>query len=324
LQKSIRRRRPLPAVRVAMELADKSWSDLIRRVPIIILEDAIIHNDFPLLVWLMVADSKEFTPCVSLVVRVMQIIFEVASCPWKDIVTSTSCKQQTLGNLQLTSDNISLSPDKKNNELLLLRSMLLRKQYGGMAGDMEMLNDYVDTWRRRFTENSVDKDITNRLFPRRAKINETIQWIDIPSLLYDPIRLQNSSKLVPPMLIMTGDKRVTALKVSDITLAGIDFHCCNVLESVLSDEVICSTICNKLRDSGFPDMPATGDKKKLQDYALIFLKKCMCQFSSGVSNKRLISGADMPEKEEWFHLWQVVIPSVNAYSNRYLAARLVH
>ncbi len=31
LQKSIRRRAPLPAVRVAMELADKSWSDFVRR-----------------------------------------------------------------------------------------------------------------------------------------------------------------------------------------------------------------------------------------------------------------------------------------------------
>ena len=48
LQKSVRRRRPLPAVRVAMELADKSWSDLIRRLPIIILEDAILHPDFAL------------------------------------------------------------------------------------------------------------------------------------------------------------------------------------------------------------------------------------------------------------------------------------
>ena len=31
LQKSIRRRAPLPAVRVAMEIADRSWGDLIRR-----------------------------------------------------------------------------------------------------------------------------------------------------------------------------------------------------------------------------------------------------------------------------------------------------
>jgi hypothetical protein len=41
-----------------MELADRSFSDLIRRLPIIILEDSFLHEDFDLLVWLMVAESK--------------------------------------------------------------------------------------------------------------------------------------------------------------------------------------------------------------------------------------------------------------------------
>lgn len=58
LQKSIRRRRPLPAVRVAMELVDKALGELLRRLPIIILEDSMLHPDLPLLVWLMVAESK--------------------------------------------------------------------------------------------------------------------------------------------------------------------------------------------------------------------------------------------------------------------------
>lgn len=58
LQKSIRRRRPLPATRVAMELADKAMGELLRRLPIIILEDSTLHPDFPLICWLMAADSK--------------------------------------------------------------------------------------------------------------------------------------------------------------------------------------------------------------------------------------------------------------------------
>mmetsp|Transcript_34819 Transcript_34819/g.68536 ORF Transcript_34819/g.68536 Transcript_34819/m.68536 type:complete len:379 (-) Transcript_34819:847-1983(-) len=58
LQKCVRRRRPMPSVRIAMELAQKSWSDLIRRLPLIVLEDSLLHPDFPLLVWLVVADSR--------------------------------------------------------------------------------------------------------------------------------------------------------------------------------------------------------------------------------------------------------------------------
>lgn len=71
LQKSVRRRRPLPAVRVAMELADKSLDDLLRRLPIIMLEDSMLHPDLPLLVWLMVASSK--VSCTSFSLRLSQL-----------------------------------------------------------------------------------------------------------------------------------------------------------------------------------------------------------------------------------------------------------
>ena len=67
-----------------MELADKSWTDLIRRLPIIILEDSTLHPDFSLLVWLMIADSKGFVPSKELIVKVLQVVFEMASCPWQD------------------------------------------------------------------------------------------------------------------------------------------------------------------------------------------------------------------------------------------------
>jgi hypothetical protein len=41
-----------------MELMDKALGELLRRLPIIVLEDSTLHPDFPLLVWLMVAESK--------------------------------------------------------------------------------------------------------------------------------------------------------------------------------------------------------------------------------------------------------------------------
>jgi len=136
LQKSIRRRRPLPAVRVAMELADKSWGDLIRRLPIIILEDSILHHDFPLLIWLMIADSKDFVPPIALVVKVMQIIFEVASCPWKDnsdiVPHNSTITSPRDGRLVSQPDYLSLICQDEACGLLL-RSMVLRKKYGGMV-----------------------------------------------------------------------------------------------------------------------------------------------------------------------------------------------
>ena len=41
-----------------MELMDKAMGEILRRLPIIILEDSTLHPDFALLVWAMVAESK--------------------------------------------------------------------------------------------------------------------------------------------------------------------------------------------------------------------------------------------------------------------------
>ncbi|KAL7576622.1 hypothetical protein ACA910_005560 [Epithemia clementina (nom. ined.)] len=109
LQKSIRRRRPLPSVRIAMELADKSTGDLLRRLPVIVLEDSTLHPDYAFLVWLLMAHSYCSSCCSSssdnsktldsfdessgegyekistvLMNRVFEIIFEVASCRLRD------------------------------------------------------------------------------------------------------------------------------------------------------------------------------------------------------------------------------------------------
>ena len=96
LQKSIRRRRPLPAVRVAMELLDKSCGEILRRLPIVMLEDSTLHPDLPLVVWMMVAHSKglfDLEPPKSPVLhqtlqamklRVLRIVYQMASCPYQD------------------------------------------------------------------------------------------------------------------------------------------------------------------------------------------------------------------------------------------------
>jgi hypothetical protein len=119
LQKSIRRRRPRPAMRLACALYKKSPLDLLRRLPIIVLEDGMFHPDFALLVWLMVACStpgstnmnmntaidnndnqhtnidhnininhhkEAFVPPPPLMDRVYRIVYELAACPWRDEV----------------------------------------------------------------------------------------------------------------------------------------------------------------------------------------------------------------------------------------------
>ena len=49
------------AARIASELFRLSPTEILRRLPIICIEDAALHPAFPVLVWLMLADSKGFT-----------------------------------------------------------------------------------------------------------------------------------------------------------------------------------------------------------------------------------------------------------------------
>ena len=60
LQKNVRRGRREEAVNVAAALLRKDVVQFVRRFMIIVLEDAVLHPDFPLLSWLLLATSKGF------------------------------------------------------------------------------------------------------------------------------------------------------------------------------------------------------------------------------------------------------------------------
>jgi len=192
---------------------------------------------------------------------------------------------------------------------------------------MKMLDEYIHTWGERFQLDSVPTNITNVLFPKQ-RTNTNIKWGAIPQLLHASIRLENSSQLIPPMITRNKEGLTVVLKMSDITPSGIDFHCCNVLESILSDRIMYSNICEKVKKLELNDNGMIyADETKLREYALNCLKKCMWRFSSSINNRRLIfagTADDVVRREVLlYNLWEMVLPSINAYASRYLAKRLV-
>ena len=73
MQKAVRRGEVRAAVQCAVEMMRKrdkrgntGFNMLVRRVPVISIEDAVFHRDLPLVVWLVVATSKGFEPCIAL------------------------------------------------------------------------------------------------------------------------------------------------------------------------------------------------------------------------------------------------------------------
>lgn len=107
LQKNVRMCRPDAAVRCALQLCvDGTFLDFLRRLAVIILEDAILHPLFPFIVWLTVACHKGFIPTVRMVNTCLECVYEVAAVRVKDdmvwgdqalcgAVTATKSNQST-------------------------------------------------------------------------------------------------------------------------------------------------------------------------------------------------------------------------------------
>ena len=60
LQKCVRRMDDIKAVQTSKHLIDLDCNSFLRRLPIIMLEDVTLHESFPIIVWLMIAYSKDF------------------------------------------------------------------------------------------------------------------------------------------------------------------------------------------------------------------------------------------------------------------------
>lgn len=223
LQKSVRRRKPLPSVRVAMELADKSLSDLLRRLVVIAVEDSTIHPDIPLMVWLMIATSKDFdlscqpqtlssssATTLDLWKRIFKFVFEMASCRWQDplqrIDKSTGPEHDCAVSVSSIASfhkkannpggdiNDKAEQAHKHNRLsatdVLIWSIFMRSHYGGMKGDIAMLLEAAQLWKDRFDlgDGKVHDSVVDRLLRATSTDDkstcELTKWCQIPAYVH--------------------------------------------------------------------------------------------------------------------------------------------
>jgi hypothetical protein len=334
LQKCIRRRRPLPAVRVAMELIDKSLGDLLRRLPVIILEDSSMHPDFGLLVWLMIAYSKDYVLPPQLIIRVLQIVFEVASCQWSDPLVRSSQEEgqdddephgtgASLSSFQEASDSLPKSAEE------MIWSILVRAEYGGMKGDIRMLHKYADLWKRRFASGSAPDAVASQLresHTEAATSSSDVEWCSVPMLMHRRAKEQGESRVTS--LCGTG---IDQLRMEDICIEGVDFHCSAVIDHLLSDNELVG-VCHDLlvlsrqKDAG--QIPATAEGRR--SWLEGIFKECMWNFSSGVNRRHpLISNtadgksAENADPPAYSNMWsELMAPRVRAYQQKYVQDRL--
>ncbi len=168
LQKSLRRREPERAVRLAVRMMCASLTDFLRRLPIICIEDVGLHPEFSCLVWLMVAVSKGYHPPLCLLEFCLTFVTDLAVAPGRDIYGP--CAAQSAVHLAKDAQDPSVEEEEGSNSnsnskgvsLLMLRSLpqgakrttlmalLIRASYGGMRWDVSMLETYARLWASRF------------------------------------------------------------------------------------------------------------------------------------------------------------------------------
>lgn len=214
LQKAIRRGDINLSVQSAYHLMHLDFDDFIRRLPIIMIEDTAAHTCFSTLIWFMVAASS----CAA--------SFKFDRSTYEYILGSVLviCNIPVYHNLPSTKSAKSASTEAGDSEPVLIQplskklvrynalkepykslcyALQLRRAYGGMACDMEMLDKYAEEWAQisTITSDMSGSDSKNRSGSSHDK------WLQ-----KTPVRSIHIASL-------------PAMMLKDWDVAAIDFHC---------------------------------------------------------------------------------------------------
>jgi len=251
----------------------------------------------------------------------------MASCARKDkcdddesITRQSDVKLPVSLSLKIPTDE--LFPDTKPSTThiksceVIIRSMLLRVTYGGMKCDADMLHSYAITWLRRYQSVSVPISLERSLSTVESTL-QSISWWDVPQLLHSKARVQSEELIISKLICSNGIPKLTAM---DVCSAGIDFHCSNVVEHLLSQREL--YIALKERLAKLKSIQVVADREWISDQ----LKSMIWNFSSGVNHRRLLLESRSSNKvndTEMKAIWnEVVKQPFDIYTKKFVRGRL--
>jgi hypothetical protein len=190
LQKCIRKQNDTWALPTSYHFMRLDEVEMLRRLPIIMLEDVFLHEMLTTIIWIMIAvSSTKFKMQKYIYDYIFGTIYVLCKIDKKDNITFDD---DELSPTSITDIIDSYSKyDLKDNEISLLYSIHIRISYGGMEGDLKFLQKVANTWFKRFKY-------------KTEKIN---------NIVVRPIRIVSISEM----------------SLSDWDLSAIDFHCNNKL-----------------------------------------------------------------------------------------------
>ena len=158
LQKCIRRKIKNKSIKTAYTLICKNFNEFIRRISIIMLEDCHLHYSFSYLIWIMVA-YPEYQLTEDDINYLLKIIENLVSIEYKD---PPQKKEYSM------FKNISQINKLNSKFMSLIYSIGLRRSFGGMNGDMQVLSYFIEKWCYRFKNG---KNLNSEVF-RKINLNK--------------------------------------------------------------------------------------------------------------------------------------------------------
>lgn len=200
LQKAIRRKNKRASVFTADLLLEISPLKLMRRLPIIMIEDTFIHTSFSTLIWIMCSMSiKNDKMGLSENQKkwILGVVYLMANFNYKEYVNNNTT-------IWIFSSNLSKINKLNNLDIQdIIYSVETRRCYGGMKGDDIMFQSF-------------EKDYMDR-FSFCEKKDDT-KW---NSIFYKDVRPIHTKK--------------TKFKQNEWLYEGYDFHCNPMLLKVLEE-----------------------------------------------------------------------------------------
>ena len=143
LQKSIRRRNMSAAIRTAYTMCLTSPSDILRRLPVIAIEDVELVQGTSIIVWLMMTVSKRQLTAldIRLVIGYVERLVQTDN-------TFRHNKVQSLRREKPTHQTIvsTFGESKQSGQLSETLALHYRIAFGGMPGDMQMMQRALETY----------------------------------------------------------------------------------------------------------------------------------------------------------------------------------
>jgi len=180
LQKCVRRQQTDRAIRTALCLLEYEPKAALRRLPIIMVEDTILHPLTPKIIEMMVKESKGEQLTEEDVNLFLSVVRDISETDEKDLPDPDLIQQCS-----------EINPKKhlKPFGLDLTQALYARKKYGGMSFDMGMLKRFAQTWEMRFFLDEFQwfEFLANH-YPEREPVNyQTIRTLQESDILLESV-----------------------------------------------------------------------------------------------------------------------------------------